>query len=53
MFFKLKKKGIDEKEADVSRYWMALRKTYDTGILSKLWFALCGELALQDGIDMS
>jgi hypothetical protein len=43
-----------DKEEDVGSYWITLRKGEDTLIWRrKLWIALCGELALEEALDLS
>jgi len=38
---------------DLSSYWMTLRKREDIGILNrKHYIALCGELALEETLDL-
>jgi hypothetical protein len=42
------------KEEDVGSYWMTLRKGKNILICRrKLWIALCGELALEESLDLS
>ena len=44
----------EDKEEDVGSYWMTLRKGEDAVIWKrKLWIALCGELALEETLDLS
>jgi hypothetical protein len=41
-------------EEDVENYWMTLRKGEDTLITKRrLWIALCGELVLEEALDLS
>ena len=47
-------KWQEDEEEDVGSYWMSLRKGEDTLIWRrKLWIALCGELALEEALDLS
>jgi len=47
-------KGQEEEEEDVSSYGMTLRKPeYTETIIRKPQFALCGELILKEGMDVS
>jgi hypothetical protein len=47
-------KWQEDKEEDVGSYWMTLRKGEDTLIWKrKLWIALCGEVALEEVLDLS
>jgi len=47
-------KGLEGEEEGVSSYWMTLRKKKDTGNWKrKHYIALCGELALEETMDMS
>ena len=44
----------EDEEEDVGSYWMTLRKGEDTLIWKmKLWIALCGELTLDEALDLS
>jgi hypothetical protein len=44
----------EDEEEDIGGYWMILRKVEDTLIWrKKLWIALCGELALEEALDLS
>jgi len=44
----------EDKEEDEGSYWMTLRKEEDILIWKrKLWKALCGELALEEALDLS
>jgi hypothetical protein len=47
-------KWQEKKKGDVGSYWMTLGKGEDTVIWRrKLWIALCGELALEEALDLS
>jgi hypothetical protein len=47
-------KWQEDKEEDVESYWMTLKKKEDTLIWRrKLWITLCGELALEEALDLS
>jgi len=47
-------KWQEDKEEDVGSYWMTLRKGEDTLISKrKFWIAVCGELALEEALDLS
>jgi hypothetical protein len=44
----------EDEEEDVESYWMTLRKGEDTLVWKrKLSIALCGELALEEALDLS
>ena len=45
---------MEYEEEDVSSYWMTLTKQMDTGNWNrKRYIALCGELALEEAVNMS
>jgi hypothetical protein len=52
--YKGRQKWQEDKEEDVGSDWMTLRKGEDTLIWKrKLWTPLCGELALEEALDLS
>jgi hypothetical protein len=45
---------VTGRQEDVGNYWMTLRKGEDTLIWKrKLWITLCGELALEEALNLS